>query len=330
MQQRIESTGGIYVNALVIGYGSIGRRHCRLLSELGCSVSVVSSRPQPGLSVYETIAEAMYSDSWDYVVVANRTHQHYETLKTLRERGYTGDVLVEKPLFERLRSLPGATLSRVYAGYNLRFHPVLRRLRELLQGQRMLSAQVYTGQYLPGWRSEDDRYVYSARREEGGELLDLSHELDYLLWLFGPWRQLVAAGGRYSRLDIDSDDIYALLIRMADCPIVILQLNYVDRQRQRQIIVNTDEHTYTADLIAGTLAIDGEIERYPSDPDHTYREQHLALLGGERGELCGIEEAADCLHMIERVSAAARSGRWVSNEKAVYDLRAGRVQGDSL
>ncbi|GBF75150.1 hypothetical protein PA598K_03535 [Paenibacillus sp. 598K] len=318
------------MNALVIGYGSIGRRHCRLLSELGCSVSVVSSRPHPGLSVYATIAEAMYSDSWDYVVVANRTHQHYETLKTLRERGYTGDVLVEKPLFERLRSLPAETLSRVYAGYNLRFHPVIRRLRGLLQGQRVMSTQVYAGQYLPGWRSEDYRYVYSARREEGGGvLLDLSHELDYLLWLFGPWHQLAAAGGRYSRLDIDSDDTYALLIRMAACPIVTLQLNYVDRQRQRQIIVNTDEHTYTADLIAGTLAIDGEVEHHPSDPDHTYREQHLALLRGERGELCGTAEAIDCLHMIERAGTAARSGRWVSNEKAVYDLRARRVQGDS-
>ncbi|WP_020618584.1 Gfo/Idh/MocA family protein [Paenibacillus daejeonensis] len=318
------------MNALVIGYGSIGERHCRLLTELGCSVGVVSSRALPGVCVYSSIGEAMYSDSWDYIVVANRTHQHYAALKTLRERGYSGDILVEKPLFERLMDLPDASLSRVYAAYNLRFHPILQQLRELIQGQRVLSAQVYTGQYLPGWRQQDYRKVYSARRHEGGGvLLDLSHELDYLLWLFGPWRRLVACGGRYSTLEIDSDDIYTMLIEMSECSIVNLQLNYVDRQRQRQIIVNTDEHTYTADLVGATLKIDGETHSYCLHPDVTYLEQHKALLGGSRELLCPASEANDSLYMIERAHSSVRSGGWVSNEKAMHHLRARRVEGHS-
>ncbi|MFS0724046.1 Gfo/Idh/MocA family protein [Paenibacillus sp. 1P07SE] len=318
------------MNALIIGYGSIGQRHARLLAGLGCSVSVVSSRPLRGMCAYPTIAEAMYSDSWDYVVIANRTHQHHTALKTIRQRGYNGDVLVEKPLFDRLRELPGCSLERVYTAYNLRFHPILQRLRELLQGQRVLSAQVYTGQYLPGWRQQDYRGVYSARRHEGGGvLLDLSHELDYLLWLFGPWHHLVATGGQYSSLAIDSDDIYVLLARMAHCPIVNLQLNYVDRQRQRQIIVNTDEHTYTADLIADTLKTDGETEQYCLDPDITYLEQHKALLGGQRELLCSVGEANASLYMIERAQHSVRIGGWVSNEKVMHDLRAGRVEGHS-
>ena len=86
------------MKTLVVGYGSIGSRHARLLTSLGCEVAVVSSRDIDHPVRYRTLADAL---SWkpDYVVIANRTSQHYQTLKELAASGFTGTVLVEKPLF---------------------------------------------------------------------------------------------------------------------------------------------------------------------------------------------------------------------------------------
>lgn len=86
-------------------------------------------------------------------------------------------------------------------------------------------------------------------------LRDLSHELDYVLWLFGPWRRLTATGGYLSPLETDSDDAYTLLMEARLCPMVSIHMNYLDRVPHREILVNTDQHTIHIDLINNTIAV---------------------------------------------------------------------------
>ena len=116
------------MKALVIGYGSIGIRHARLLTSLGCEVAVVSSRDVEFPAHYHTLADAL---SWkpEYVVIANRTSQHYKTLTELAELGFTGTVLIEKPLFHEEEEFPRQEFKRAFVGYNLRFHPILQIFR---------------------------------------------------------------------------------------------------------------------------------------------------------------------------------------------------------
>ena len=67
------------MKALVVGYGSIGSRHARLLAMLGCEVAVVSSRDIDFPIHYRTLTDGL-SGKPDYVVIANRTSQHYQTV----------------------------------------------------------------------------------------------------------------------------------------------------------------------------------------------------------------------------------------------------------
>ncbi|GAA3399843.1 Gfo/Idh/MocA family protein [Paenibacillus hodogayensis] len=320
------------VNALVVGYGSAGRRHCRLLRELGCRVSAVTRQHVPDADIrpFRTIAEACLTDTFDYAVIANRTDEHHATLLALREAGYTGDILVEKPLFaDADASLPSSEYAdRVYTAYNLRYHPVLQRLKEIVRGEQTFSVMVYTGQYLPSWRNRDYRQCYSARRHEGGGVLrDLSHELDYVQWLFGPWRRAAAIGGRFSPLEIDSDDTFALLLATERCPVVTIQINYVDRIGQRKLIVNGTNHTYSAELFGRTLQTDGRTEAFECDADYTYHKQHLDMLSGTKDTVCTLGQALDTMRLIGEAERAALLERWMHHEKAVHDLRARGLDG---
>ncbi|SFK81382.1 Predicted dehydrogenase [Paenibacillus sp. 1_12] len=311
------------MNVLVIGYGSIGQRHSRILSELGCTVAVVSQQTSTLLPVYRTILDALQAAPHpDYVIISNRTHHHYETLCMLRTLGYEGTILIEKPLFHKpLQSLISEhqyqhkqplLLHHVFVAYNLRFHPVLLRLRQLLTEETILSVQVYAGQYLPDWRSTDYRNSYSAKRSEGGGVLrDLSHELDYVQWLFGTWIRITAIGGCHSHLELDSDDMYALLMSSSRCPAISIQINYLDRIHQRTLVVNTNAHTYIADLVQPALQIDHRVENFAYDTDFTYRHQHRALLEGNFTQLCTYEQAAQTVELIEQAEQAAISGRWI-------------------
>jgi predicted dehydrogenase len=302
------------MKALVIGYGSIGARHARLLNELGCRTAVVSNRKVDLKKVYTSVSEALRVEEPDYVVIANKTNQHYETVIELIQLGFSGVVLVEKPLFHKPFEIPQNNFKRIFIGYNLRFHPVLWKLHDILKDEKILSVQAYVGQYLPYWRPQTDyRRTYSARVTEGGGVLrDLSHELDYLSWLLGGWERLTALGGHYSLLEITSDDVFAVMLVTRRCPVVTVQLNYLDRMTRRLVLINTDDYTVEADFVSGTLTINKEVEKFDVERDQTYRTMHEAVLKGDYTFLCSIEEGMDAMGMIQAAEQSVKQKNWIS------------------
>jgi len=302
------------LKALVIGYGSIGQRHARVLMELGFHVAVMSRRSIAFEPSYSELSQALAEWQPDYVVVANRTGEHFPTVEALAQYGCRDCVLIEKPLFASPAALPEHNFSHVAVGYNLRCHPLLKRLKTILNDAgAMLTAHVYAGAYLPHWQPDTDyRQIYSAMRKEGGGVLrDLSHELDYVLWLFGHWQKLTAYGGHFSNLEINTEDAFSLVMETERCPLVSIHMNYLDRVPRREIIVNTEDHTYRLDLIKNKITFGSVEEIVTVARDDTYRAEHEAMLEGNLGGLCTLEEAMETLVTIEAAEQAALSRIWI-------------------
>lgn len=301
-------------SALVVGYGSIGARHARILSALGVRTAVVSRRKIDFQRSYTSLTEALRTDSPEYVVVANETVEHHVTLTALAEAGFTGTVLVEKPLFHDKLPLVNYPFGCAFVAYNLRFHPFLQRLKLAFSGEQILSAHIYAGQYLPDWRPGTDyRQAYSASVERGGGVLrDLSHELDYIIWLFGGWTRVAALGGHLSPLDISSDDVYALMLVTPACPVVNVQINYLDHPGRRSIIVNTPHMTVEANLVQGTISINGKTETIAVERDASYLAMHTAALTGDATTLCSLEQGYETMGLIAAAEKAAKTMNWIS------------------
>lgn len=159
-------------SALVIGYGSIGTRHERILSEMGLRTGVVSRRGGMRGGVFTSLKSGLETLKPDYVVVANETLHHVATLDELDQLGFSGVVLVEKPLSVNVLEPRNWSFAQIKLAYNLRFHPVLQAMAKLLTVDRPLLVQAYVGQYLPDWRPASDyRHSYSAQRKLGGGVL---------------------------------------------------------------------------------------------------------------------------------------------------------------
>jgi predicted dehydrogenase len=302
------------MKATVVGYGSIGKRHARLLEELACEVFVVSRRKVDHPNRYPTLDQVFEDEVPDYVVVANRTSEHAGTLEELAHLGFKGPVLVEKPLANAPTSLPTGISEKTFVAYNFRFHPLVNDLRDRIEGKKIVSVDGYAGEYLPNWRPERDyRETYSAHLEQGGGVIrDLSHELDYLNWLLEGWSRVAALGGRLSELEISSDDVFILLLETDRCPAVTIHLNYLDRGPHRTVRVNTDERTYEADLINESLSVNGKVvSEYDLERDATYRAEHEAILNEEYGRLCTVEEAVDVMNLIDVAEESASNYTWV-------------------
>ena len=240
------------------------------------------------------------------MVIASPTNQHYTQLKFLEENFKRRKILVEKPFFDSMVDLK-VTHNEVYVGYNLRFHPMIDKIKKICIDRRLWNIHVFCGSYLPDWRpGRDYRETSSAKRDSGGVLLDLSHELDYVQWLAGPLEVEHAVNKKVSDLDIDSDDLLLLSGRTQDGVHVHIGLNYFTRKPIRKIIIDGEGISIEGDLIANTLSVteDGETSDY-SFPDlernDTYRAQHQAVLESDLKNVCTFTEGLNTMRLIENI-----------------------------
>jgi predicted dehydrogenase len=302
------------MRSLVVGYGSIGQRHARLLDELSAAPAVVSRRGIGHRAAFTSLKEALAAHRPDLVVIATETGAHHAALTDLADLDFRGRVLVEKPLFERLRPLPRNAFGDLRVAYNLRCHLLIHALRDRLADRRVCAVQAAAGQYLPAWRpGRDWRRGYSADPGRGGGVLrDLSHELDLLLWLLGPWRRVAALGGSSGRLEIASDDHWSILIAFEGGASASLQLDYLSRPGRRTLAVEHEGGTLIADLVAGTLEHEGGTANPDTHRDDSYRRQLQAMLSGETAALCDAEGGLAVVALIEAIERAARERAWVS------------------
>ncbi|MFB5166829.1 Gfo/Idh/MocA family oxidoreductase [Parageobacillus toebii] len=304
------------MKAIVVGYGSIGKRHARILNELGIQVGLVSRRSLDYKPTFNSIELAIKNFSPNIIVIANETSKHLEALNSIKETNYEGIILIEKPLFQSSNITPFDS-KNIFVGYNLRFHPLLQKLKTEIKNQKIISCNVYVGQYLPTWRpSVDYRKTYSASKMLGGGVLrDLSHELDYIQWIFGSWKRLISLGGKFSSLEIESEDSYSLLTETELCPLITVDMNYLDKICQRFMIVNTEDYTYKIDFINGTFQKNSDIQHLKVSRDETYRRQHLAIINKNFDQLCTFEEGLSVIKMIESIERSNKEKGWVYNAK---------------
>jgi predicted dehydrogenase len=243
---------------LVVGTGSIGRRHFINLWGLGFrDIAVVRSKR--GMDTLQSEFIEQYSPRTFYdldealadqplaVFICNPTSLHISTARLAIKAG--AHVFLEKPISDNNKGiislLREATIKQkiVYVGYHFRHHPLIQIAKKLLVSEKIGKIQdshFVTGEYLPNWHPwEDYRKGYAARSDLGGGVtLTLSHDLDLIYWFFGMPKTVQAVILNSGNLSIDVDDVASITFTSKQCPIVTANLNYFSRPPVKQFIIN--------------------------------------------------------------------------------------------
>jgi predicted dehydrogenase len=224
-------------------------------------------------------------------------------------------VLIEKPVFEKPHRLKSNLFSFAAVGYNLRYHPAIIWLKDTLPKLGQLSsANFYVGQYLPTWRPDTDYRKSSSAQDisGGGVLRDLSHELDLAQNLFGDWQRLTAIGGKFSELEITTDDTFSILMSATKCNVVSVHLNYLDQIKQRDITINGNNGTISVDLVGNNAKFNDLEVKFSVSADDSYTAQHLAVIANDSQNICTLDDALKVIETIEAIETAAKKQKWVS------------------
>lgn len=247
---------------LIVGCGSIGRRHARNAKELGaelvlCDINETHMRNVSAelgdIPCYEDYLRAVDETDVTAAVIATPSSLHVETATDLAERGI--HLLVEKPLSH---SLEGAdALLRIVQERRLtammaqsfQFHEGFLELKELLSKNTMgkiYHVSLHSGWYLPDWHvHEDYRGEYSARKSLGGgvALTNFSHTFDIFRWLFGEIEEIVGWKAKLSSLEIDVEDSAFCLLRTKQGVVITHSSDFLSRlPRNDMKIIGSEGH----------------------------------------------------------------------------------------
>jgi predicted dehydrogenase len=284
------------MKGLVVGGGSIGKRHLQNLITLGveqvglCEIdpdllwSLTGSLGLPGFPSLDRGLE------WgpDFVVVATPTHLHAEQSLAVARAGI--DFFVEKPVthtpeyqWEVSESVNQQRLITLVA-CNMRFHPGPAKIKQLLSEHRLgkvLFARIYCGSHLPDWRPGSDyRQNYAASNQTGGGcILDCIHEIDLVHWYLGEVSDVCCMAGHLSSLEIETEDVAALICRHTSGALTEIHLDYVQRTYERGCRIVGELGSIAWDFKAGRVTLydnEGSQERaFPQPSNWQLNEMYL-------------------------------------------------------
>lgn len=262
---------------LIIGGGSIGKRHLRnllLLDERNISVVEINPtraqelRKEFDITIFASVRESLRNGkNFNIVFICTPSVFHFKDAVFFAQQG--SDLFIEKPLSHNFvgvdKLLEIATKKKIVTmvGSNWKFYPLFQKMKELIDNGaigRVLSARCQCGQYLPDWHPwEDYRQGYSANKKLGGGILLDSHEFDYLTWFVGGVKKIFCFTKKVSNLEIDVEDIAEVVLEFESGAMGQIHLDYLQRFPQRNFEFFGEEGSLFWDIQSRSVVVNNKI-----------------------------------------------------------------------
>ena len=234
---------------LIVGCGSIGKRHITVLKEIGikqiagCDPSRVQ-REQirelfPEVHLYADYDKALDEWSPDAVFILTPTAMHVPMAK--KALFYNAHVFIEKPLsntstgVDELEVLATEKNLKVMVGFCFRYHEVLMRAKKIIKEGaigRILNIRAHMGEHFP---TVQPNYLNMYYAKYSGAF-ELVHDLDLAIWFAN--QEVKEVYGIYdtvSDIGIEAPDSVDLILKFEDRIVSNVHLDFFQKPRRRSL-----------------------------------------------------------------------------------------------
>lgn len=324
---------------LVIGGGSIGKRHMRNLISIGVnpdSIAAVEVRQDRAKeikdmleikTVYSSLDAALKEGRFDMALLCAPTYLHMPMGIKLAEKGI--HILMEKPL---AHNLEGVQLFKklvknnkiiVAMGYIFRFSPLTAKVKELLEKKaigRILYVRGEFSEYLPDWHPwEDYRAFYMSQKSQGGgSILDQSHLMDLIHYLCGGFKAVYAVNAKQSSLEIRADDFAEMIVTLKSGVTASIHTDIFGREHKKCLEIKGESGNILWDFYAN------EVRHYEAQTKcfHAYRKlpidfnlsyieelrNFIACAEGKSKPMATLEEGIETMRLIQAAEESYKTG----------------------
>ena len=322
---------------LIVGLGSIGRRHAGIIRSLFPNINIIVLRHKQcndgdikALGLYKCVTSVNEAIELNpqAAIISNPATKHIEVAKKLASKSI--NLLIEKPIsdsskgVQELIDICYQNKVILMTGYNLRFLPSLIEFKQQIHSRKIgkiYSVRSEIGQYLPSWRPEVDyRKGVSAQKSlGGGALLELSHEIDYLSWIFGRVDWVKSHVSKQSDLEIDVEDSAYVVLGFEEINGTVLtaslNIDFIRHDTTRKCFIIGEKGTLLWDGIKGQVKFFEKSSKrweilFLSSPDRsfTYIEEiksfFLSVEANIRPSITG-EDGLQAVNIVESIKKSS-------------------------
>tara|TARA_B100001059_G_C17826125_1_gene581490 strand:+ start:2467 stop:3465 length:999 start_codon:yes stop_codon:yes gene_type:complete len=314
---------------LIVGCGSIGKRHLRNLLALGTNkenIACVETREDRIKEVQEYGIKNVYSnlddalsgnESYDAAIICSPTSLHIDQCNVLSSKYI--NLMIEKPLssnldgIEILKKNIKENKLVVLMAYIFRFTPQVQMIKKFIENK--VVGQIYYvrgefSEYLPDWHPyEDYRSFYMAEKSMGGgSILDQSHIFDLVHYLFGGFKNVRAFNSKISNLEVNADDISELIVEMNNGIIASLHTDIFGRQHQKFLEIKGEKGNIKWDFYKNEVTLYNPEEKvlkvfnkFQTDLNLTYIDEikhFLDCCKNKKDTLAPLDDGIDTMKLI--------------------------------
>jgi predicted dehydrogenase len=325
---------------VIVGLGSIGNRHARLLKERSdISLEIVEPNERAIIKAKEKFGDfhqhasfdRMLTTAPDIVLIATPHRLHAE--QTIEALHAGSDVFCEKPMSDsledavKMKEACDQADKLLNIGFHMHFHPALKTLKGVIESHRLgniVYAHARVGTYITLVNSVS----HYQQEQEGALLLDYAHQPDMLYWLLRKVpRYVYASGVQAGNLELSSNpNIADIHCEYDDDLIASIHLNYVQMPQRQSYEIVGDQGWAFLDLEQNELRIgkrqDSTVETktFTVERDDLYRAEHQAFMDALDGKRPPETSALDGL--VSTAVCHATVASWKTRQRVAIELPA--------
>ncbi len=274
---------------LIIGKSQIALRHYSILKKINKNFILYFKDKNNKIWIYRKDKfllekKKLLVNEYYLVLICTPSNTHIRYLNLYYQKSKF--IFVEKPLSNSLSSLENfkrkkietSIKPKILIGYNLRFSKALLKFKKTINYKKygkLLYVACQVGRSLDQWRDNNLKLAASNKKKGGGVILELSHELDYLNWIFGPIAVLSSKINNLKKFNLNVEENYFAIIKSNKNIIINLLVDMVRCDPKRFCEAIFDKATIRLDLIDGSVKITNnktfKLYKYDNDLDNSYK-----------------------------------------------------------
>ena len=261
-------------NFVITGGGSIGKRHLKNLISLNINkenIFVLEPREDRVSEIKSLGIDNCLKDIREFddisikaAIICSPTSYHID--QAIYFANKKADLMIEKPLsrdllnIDKLKDIVSKNKLITFIAYIFRFAPSIKYLKEILEKKVIGEIFFVRGEfseYLPDWHPyEKYNSFYMAQKQlGGGSILDQSHIMDLVHYLFGNFKSVMAFNNKVSGLEIEADDIAEMIVELKSGILASIHTDIFGRKHSKSLEIKGSKGNIHWDFYKNTVSV---------------------------------------------------------------------------